>query len=384
MEYCKFLEDYRLFSQGNETPELMHLWCGLLTLAGAAEKRIWLDQEYFNLYLNLYILLIAPAGVASKSTSMGMASKLLKGAGFNILEGSVLKEKIIEDMEATAKPITHSGETFNHSSITYISNELNVLLNSGVDMVKFLVDIYDREESYVYKTKKSGQYEVPYPFFNMIAAAVPQWFGDYVCSDMGSTGFLARCIVVYEEQKRGSYPKPVYTDKQKAARQRCLEHIEKMGQLVGKLVMDDEADKAFCDWYNSQKPNPSTDYRINSYYERRNKIHILKIAGLMALGDMRMTITKIDFDRALDILSRTEKKMRLAYVIASSNKLAPYIHQVLNLLDEHGGKIKSKELVRLFIQEMDNEEIKRLVSTLEDMDAAKRYRDKEGSWIIKT
>ena len=63
MEYCKFLEDYRLFSQGNETPELMHLWCGLLTLAGAAEKRIWLDQEYFNLYLNLYILLIALAAL---------------------------------------------------------------------------------------------------------------------------------------------------------------------------------------------------------------------------------------------------------------------------------------------------------------------------------
>jgi len=95
MEYCAFLEHYRKYSSGNETPELMHLWVGLSVLAGACEKRLWIDQGYFRLYLNLYVILLAPAGVCAKSTSMDLGAKLLKEAGYTTMEGSITKEKII-------------------------------------------------------------------------------------------------------------------------------------------------------------------------------------------------------------------------------------------------------------------------------------------------
>ena len=381
MQYSDFIENYRVYSSGNETPEIMHIWSGLSALAGACEKRMWIDQHFFQLYLNLYVILIGPAGVVAKSTSMGLALKMLKEAGFNVLEGAVLKEKIIEDMEAMVR---ESPLGFQHASVTYVANELNVMLSSGVDMVKFLVDIYDKGDSYVYKTKKSGQYEIPHPAFNMIAAAVPQWFGDYVASDLGSTGFLARCIIVYEEEKRGSYPKLRYTEEQKVARQKCMEIIYAVSQMNGEVPMSKEADDYFCEWYNNQKHAPTRDYRINSYIERKNKIHVLKIAALMAIGDLRQEITELDIKRSVDLLDWTEKKMRLAYVIAGANKLAPYIHQIISIMESNGGKMDVQEVVRTFCHELSIDEIRELMTTVEDMGEAKRVKEGRKTWLEKT
>lgn len=383
MRYNTFLENYRVFTQGNETPELIHLWCGLSALAGAIEKRMWIDQKFFKLYLNLYVLLLAPAGVAAKSTSMGIALRMLKKASLNIMEGSILKEKIVEDMEELQKPFNFKGGTFTHSSVTFVSNELNVLLASGTDMVKFLVDIYDRDDTYVYKTKNSGTYEIPYPYFNMISAVVPQWFKENMCSDLGATGLLARFIIVYEEQKRQKVPLVEITEEQYEAERRCMEIIYALTQMHGELKMTQEARDYFCDWYMKQDSNVSQDYRLNAYYERRNKIHILKIAALMALGDLRTEMDVIDLERAIHLLERTEARMRLAYILNGGNKLTPYIHEVLNAIEAHGGKLPIHEVVQMLYTELDIDDVKKLMVTMEEMHVVRKELTGDKKCLVK-
>jgi len=385
MEYCDFLEKYREFTQGNETPETIHLWCGLAALSGAAEKKLWVKQGSFNVYLNLYILLVGPPGVVAKSTSMKVVRRLLSDAGFNVFEGSVLKEEIVKEMEEIAKPADTPAGKFDHSSVTYISDELNVLLSSGMDMIKFLTTIFSEDDKYEYRTKRSGQYYVPYPFFNLLAGAVPQWFGNYVASDMASTGFLARSIIVYEEKKRGRWPVPEYTEAQQKKRQECLEIMMRMGQMTGEVYMSKEAIDFYYDWYMEQSDEPHSDFRVNHYMERRNKLHIIKIAALMALGDLRQEIYEIDFKRAIHILESTEKNMRLAYTIAGTNKLAPHIHQVSTILAESdSGAIKLTDLFRRLSSDLNRDEIKMLVETISDMDLAKRQKGEDDkTWLVR-
>lgn len=384
MEYCDFLEKYRYFTQGNETPEIIHLWCGLSALAGAAEKKLWVKQGSFNVYLNLYIVLVGPPGVVAKSTSMKVVRRLLDDAGFNVFEGSVLKEEIVKEMEEIAKPVETPQGKFEHASVTYISDELNILLSSGMDMVKFLTTIFSEDDKYEYKTKRSGQYSVPYPFFNLLCGAVPQWFGNYVASDMASTGFLARSIIVYEEKKRGRWPEPRYDQSQQKKREECLEHLMAIGQMAGQIDVSEDARQFFHEWYMDQDDSPHGDYRINHYMERRNKLHIIKIAALMALGDLRQQIHKIDFQRAIDILEKTEKNMRLAYTIAGTNKLAPHINQISTILQESEEGIRMPDLFRRLSADLNRDEIKMLVSTVRDMDIAERVQDSGGkSWLVR-
>lgn len=366
--YCKFLEDYRRFSSGNETPELMHLWVGLATLAGACEKRLWIDQGYFRLYLNLYVILLAPAGVCAKSTSMDLGCKMLKEAGYTVMEGSITKEKIIEDMQDKMKSYTMpNGEVFPNTPVTFVSNELNVLLSSGADMVKFLVDIWDRDESYTYKTKNSGSFEIAYPYFNLLSAAVPQWFGGSVAKDMGSTGFLARCIIVYQDVKRGKYPRVVITPEQILQRDQCLQHLCKLSTKFGSIKLSTEADQAYYDWYMVQDPLPTDDYRICSYIERRTKVHTLKIAALMAIGDDRYTVEKIDFERAVDLLTITEGYMRQAYVAAGTNPHAGHIQHIINMLKSSNGQMKIEDVVRAVYTEVGAGDFKQILEAMEQM-----------------
>lgn len=374
---CSFLEDYLLYTQGNETPEIMHLWVGLSVLAGAAEKRVWIDRGFFKIYPNLYVILLAPAGVCAKSTSMDLGAKLLKEAGFHVMEDSVLKEKIIVDMSLLQKTVDISEDTkFVHSSLTFMSDELNLLLSSGAEMVKFLVAIWGKDDLFTYKTKNSGSFEIQYPYFNFISAAVPQWFGPSLASDMASTGFLARCIFVYEEKKRGKFPNPKVTTEQLQARDRCFQHILSMTNYFGELHTSKEFNAMFNDWYMKQDISPLEDHRVASYLERRTKVHILKVAALMALGDRRAEVLPIDFQRALAVFNTTERKLRTAFLIAGGNRLAPHVLRVKSILESQNGKVLLSTVFKVLQTELNPTDFKMVLQTLIESEYAKVVKDK--------
>jgi len=369
MNYGPFLENYKIFSSGNETPELCHIWCAISTLAGAVEKRLWIDRDYFRIYLNLYILLIGPPGVIAKSTSMGLGLKMLKETGYNVLEDSVLKERIIEEMCAFEKDfVSPDGEPFRHASMTFVADELNSLLASGVDMVKFLVAMFNKDETYFYKTKNSGVYEINYPHFNLVAAAVDKWFGAAIANDMTATGFLARCITVYEDKKRGKFPHPKLKPHQEAARSKCIDALFAISQLYGKINMTDEADKFYNVWYEKQDISPAEDYRMAGYLERRTKVHVLKVAALLAASALRMAIGIDDIKRSIAIFAETEKKMRLAFLVAGANKLAVFIPRILAIVNENDGVVPLRDVVAAVHTDLDPDQFKSVLKTMESME----------------
>lgn len=376
MKYCQFIEDYLEYTQGNETPEIFHTWVAISTLAGACEKRLYLDRGFFRVDLNMYILLISPAGLCAKSTSMNLGLKMLKETQYTVLEGAILKEKIISDMcEEQKEYIQPDGTPFIHSSVTFVSDELNVLLSTGMDMVKFLVDMWSKDDLYIYKTKNSGSYEINYPFFNFIAAAVPQWFGSTIAGDMGSTGFLARCIIVFADKKRMKVPTPRVTPLQQYARERCVTRLAGIGELYGAITLSDEATEYYEAWYMEQDIAASEDYRMAGYFERRTKVHVLKVAALMAIGDGREQIEKIDFERTFHLFKITELRMRTAYTLSGQNKYTQYILQIIEKLAEAGGVLDAADVIKMIATDVDNYGVKEIFALMEDMSIIKIERN---------
>ena len=382
MKYPKFIQDYLFFTKGNETPEVMHLWVALSTLAGAAEKRLWIDRGFFKLYLNLYVVLVAPPGVCAKSTSLGIGTRMLKEAGYNVFEDSILKEKIIMEMCELEKQLDIEGRAFRHSSITYVASELNVLLASGVDMVKFLVNIWDKDDVLVYKTKNSGVFEVNNPYFNLIGAAVPEWFGENIVSDMNSTGFLARTIIIYEDRKRGKEPSPKVTAEQIEARKRLVDHLVWMGDLYGEVQLTNEAESFYRDWYISQEIDTSQDHRLVAYQERKVKTHVLKVAALLAIADKRLRVEPADIKLSVEMFKAIEKKMRIAFILSSPNKLAHYAYKTMQLLNARGGRMPIVDLIRTFHVDINREQFKDLLELLADLGDAYVLVEKGKKYLV--
>ena len=76
--FPNWLQGYLEYTKASESPTPFHFWTGVSTIAGALRRRVWIDQRYFQWTPNFYIVLVGPAGVAAKSTSLRSGMKLLE------------------------------------------------------------------------------------------------------------------------------------------------------------------------------------------------------------------------------------------------------------------------------------------------------------------
>jgi len=373
MQYCKFLEHYREYTKGNETPESIHLWCGLIGIAGAAERRFWIHQGFFNLILNLYVMFLAPAGVCAKSTAMKLTSDMLREVGAKVFEGSITKRKIVADMMENQQAFdTPGGKKFLHTSITFTADEFNELISSGGgEIIKFLTTIFSKENKYIDRTATQGCFELIRPFLNLVGNVVPQWFSQNLANDMSATGLMARFIIVSENNKRGLEPKPIVTKAQLEHRAKALEIMYWIFNEFGEIRLSPDGDQYYDLWYRAQTVDRSDDDRLIDYMERKNKVHVLKVAALMALGDCRKIIEVIDLKRAIHIIEIEERKLRKVYANIGTNKYSMYIIRILNILDSFGGKFPMRKLAQMLFSNLTNEEIVNIVKQLEMMGKAR-------------
>jgi len=371
------LRDYLEYTEGNETPEIFHFWVGVSVLAGACERRLWIDTGFFKAALNFYIILVSPPGICGKNTAFGLGYNLLKEADFNVVKDAITKEKIISEMEDCRRifNVPNTGKIFQHSSITLVEEELNVLATTGVEMMKFLTAIYDTTDVYTYKTKNKGQYEIINPCLNLGGAAVPAWFSTSIGDDISNMGFLARCITVYENEPRGSYPIPMMTDYQRALRSRILAKLDEIGGMFGPITFSKQASEAFVEWYEANPIDITEDYRILGYLVRKRRIHVWKLAALFAVASGRYVIEPDDVLGAVEALDYTERKMKLAFTSMGSNRVAYICNKLITFLANNDGKATLEEVVRKFYNEpyMEREDFKAALDTVQEMSIVRFY-----------
>ena len=75
--FTNWLKAFTEHAKLSEAPREFHFWTGVSTIASVLRRRVWIDQRHFEWVPNFYIILVGPAGVVTKSTSMKMGLKLL-------------------------------------------------------------------------------------------------------------------------------------------------------------------------------------------------------------------------------------------------------------------------------------------------------------------
>ena len=368
MGWCRFIDRYLEFTKNTETPELIHIWSAVSTLAGTAERRLWLDRGMFKLYGNLYIILVGNPGVIAKSTSIGYMSKMLEDVGCYAIDQVATKEKIVCELAEHGTFYIKGDIKFPHTSVTYCMSELNTLLVAGQDMVLFLTSIWDKYDIFKYKTKTSGEFEVVNPYFNLIGAATTEWFVDAMDSRLISTGFLARCIVVYGRHARGRISKPTLSDKARAARAECLMILRWIKEQFGEVGVDASAEAVYDDWYTSLPIDYGNEPKIGHYYVRKAKVFVLKVAMLFALGDMSLVVRKEHIEKSLELFEITEPAIKACYMLAGTNKLAPFARMLVGLILASEGKgVGYADILQTFYNDISPDDMAEVVNMLKNM-----------------
>jgi len=317
--HADWLEAFCDYARFGEAPRKMYFWVGVSAIAGALRRKVWIDQAYFKWFPNFYIILVAPPGIVSKSTTASVAMRLLRRVpGIKFGPDVVTWQALIGAFaEATEMYDDGHGDYRVMSAITIESSEFGNLLNpQDKEMVDLLVSLWDgKEGSFDKRTKMSGNDKVENPWINMIACTTPAWIAGNFPEYMIGGGFTSRCVFVYasEKEKYVAYPGlhvPANLAQLEDSLVADLEHISI--NLQGEYKLSSDAIGWGEAWYKehyTNRPAGLDDDRFGGYIARK-QTHVHKLAMILAAaqGDS-LVITADDLKTANEMVSDLETDM---------------------------------------------------------------------------
>lgn len=340
-----WLTAYVQYASFSEAPRAMHFWSGVSALAGALRRRVWLDMGYFKWTPCFYILIVAPPGVVSKSTTAAIAIDLLRQVpGIKFGPQMVTWPALVKAFADSKEEFQMGDEWHPMCAMTIESSELGNLINpQDREMIDLLVTLWDSKTGALDKrTKGSGNDEVVNPWINMIACTTPAWiegnFPEYVIGG----GFTSRCLFVYAEKKEKFVAYPTRSMPEELANTKLklvqdLEHIA--NALVGPFTLDETAIAWGTQWYeihNTDKPDHLSDERFGGYLARK-QTHMHKLAMILSASRSDERIIRIeDLATAEKMLFNLEQDMPKVFAKIGRSEQSIQAERFIKHVHQHG------------------------------------------------
>jgi Protein of unknown function (DUF3987) len=285
-----WLQAFVKFASYGEAPTKMYFWTGVSTIAGALRRRVWIDQKYFQWVPNNYIILVAPPGIVSKSTTASIGMSILKEVpGVNFGPDVVTWQKLVEDMAKSAEMVYWPEKEvyLPMSCVTISSSEFGTLLDpNNREMVDVLVSLWDGQPGAFKKaTKTSGSDSIENPWINIIACTTPSWIAGNFPEYMIGGGFTSRCLFIYADKKRQLVPYPADFVPPDFAETRAhlIADLERISTLVGEYHLSPEAKTWGTTWYENHYKTKHEHLSPEQFggYLARKQTHIHKLAMIL-------------------------------------------------------------------------------------------------------
>lgn len=342
-KFDDWLSAFVKYASFGEAPTNMYFWVGCSTLAGALRRRVWIDQAYFQWYPNLYVVLVAPPGIVSKSTTAEIGMNLLRQVpGIKFGPAVITWQALVQSFADVVEGFEYQGQVVTMSPMTISSSEFGNLLNPhDKDMVDMLVNLWDGK-SFQKKTKMSGDDEVTNPWLNIIACTTPEWIAGSFPEYMIGGGFTSRCIFVYADAKEKyvaypalQVPEDLSTQAQDLVHD--LEHISTT--LCGEYRLLPSAIAWGKDWYQQHYEHDAKALEPSRYggYVARKQTHIHKVAMILAAAQRdELIITADDLQTAAQMVTDLESEMPKVFDKIGMRAEAVHMERIVRFIKTRG------------------------------------------------
>lgn len=360
----------------SEAPESYILFTGLFTLAAALKRKVCFPPEMmgsYEIYPNLYVILIGPPGGPKKTTTINYARDLLREVEhitFSSTGGST--SKLVEMMSDTVD-----------GNIVITSSEFGSFVGvSEEDMYDFLTDVFDNPRKYEYATRMHGVEEIQTPTINMLAGTTTEWVSQQMPAYALGGGFAGRCIFLYEEapRRRRLYYDDVDYRVVEKLREGLIHDLVHISQLEGTFRHESKALKLKMEsWYQQYSSRPVDDERLSSYQNRKH-LHVHKLSMLLSLAESDdLVITETHFEAAKQVLEGIETKMPRVFSSVGKNPYSADLERIRDYIFSRGDTGTSFEhLLSRFYHDVDVESLHGIVNALEAMDYIRKEKNPEG------
>jgi len=334
--------DYTKYS---EAPTRMHFWTAVSAVSGALRRRVWIDQSYFKWYCNLYVILVAPPGIVSKSTTVGIGMNLLRQVpGPKFGPDIVTWPALVQCFGDATEGVEAEGAINMMSPLTLESSELGNLLNpQDKQMVDLLVSLWDgKTGNFRKKTKGNGDDAVENPWINLIACTTPAWIAGNFPEYLIGGGLTSRCIFVYADTKAKlvAYPGRNVPKDLKETERKLTEDLAEISKLFGEYILSEEALEWGEDWYSriyEKRPVHLDSDRFGSYIARK-QTHLHKVAMILAASQSdSLLIQREHLELASMMLTDLEPDMAQVFSLVGKSQQSQYVDRLLEYVRSTGG-----------------------------------------------
>lgn len=365
-------------------------------IASALRRRVWLDQGHFIYTPNQYFVLVAPPGKIAKSTTIGVASKLLRELpeitfGPDSSTWQAFFEKLVQSQreEIFGDPTDLNSIRQISAPLTLAISEFGSFLNMDEDqLVNLLINFWDGQTGVFNRTtRKDGSIDVINPLVNLIGCTTDAWMHENFKAHLLEGGLGSRVLFVHQENKRKlvAYPHLVHdATRHDALRRRLINDLEIIAGLHGELRLDKEAlafGEAFYRVHNSTAPRAT----YFDGYHARKFVHMHKLAMLFSVAESSDMIVSVEhLRRALSFLELIEEGIaQTTQIVKSSGSVqGERITRVRQTIKGHK-TITLKRLSHLLVSMLNGKEIDQALNDLVRAGEIEMIREKAGKVTLK-
>jgi hypothetical protein len=370
-----WLKAYVQHMRFSEAPTSFHFWVGVGTIAGALRRKVWTDHLTYQYTPNFYIILVAPPGVATKSTAIRAGTNLLRRVkGVHIGPQSLTWQALFDSLKISVEVVKVPGTTqvLAYSALTLPISELGTFFRpENKEFMDHLTNIWDAQKEVVgRKTLKDGEILIENPWLNIIAGTTPGWLKDNFPKVMIEGGLASRLIFVFQDKKQRLIAYPERLDlgaSFKLEQEALLYDLQQIGNLCGQYKFTDAAYTWGERWYESLhdiKPaGLSSAERMQGYLSRKQAL-VHKLAMVLAAGrGNELILDEPDLIEAEANITALETNISQVFDSIGVTPEANIANDILHTIQRHD-KVSYKKLYQAFTRTIDGITYKRVISHL--------------------
>lgn len=343
-----WLRDFCSLLSVTEAPPHFAFWSGVFAISAALGRKVSLSMRAFEWVPNFYIVLVAPPGVATKSTTIGFAERMLMEAeACHFGPPSVTWQALIDEFEA--------AQTEHSAAIACCISELGTFFDPrDPKMIDVLTDLWDATaREWQHRTRSRGGAKIVNPSITMIAATTPAWIRANLSPQMMEGGLASRTIWALAEKKSKLVPYPHLvdpSDEWEKKRLRLVEDLITISKLRGEFKMTERAIAFGVAWYerhwNTRPPAPLAGYWA------RKQAHLHKLAMILGVSRRNdLVVDEREMEEAAKILDSMEPDITRVIAMVETTEAGRRIAKIVEAVTSSPG-IDHKQLYALFSNEM--------------------------------
>lgn len=343
MRKCEnWLTSYLNLTDDQESPETFWFWSGVSTIASTTGRNVVLDLnqdqrfQFFRIYPNHYIFLIAKSAVCRKGAPTNMVRTMLTKSG----TAKVMSQRITNAALLTS--LKNVSEKLGKGEMLCWASELAVFLTSEEahrGITTTLTDLYDCPDIFINELKAETEI-ITFPCLNLFAATNPTDMAERFPEAAFGKGFASRIHMIYEEKRRKKVSRPKISD---VEAEKLIEDLRHIKQIKGVFRLSSDAEKWYDRWYNSiEFPG---DEALDAFYGRKH-IHVLKLAMIISLATKdELVLTPTDLIQALLFVEKVEGCLPRMHQQTATSEFSHLADRVYRQIQKRGGSATRKELL---------------------------------------